>query len=1085
MANPDLNHGAGAILPKDLKVVRNMSILQDISANPFTLEGLTLDLDALVRSIGINRTTPHALLIGAGASITSGVPSAESCIWEWKRTIFLTNNPGLESQFAELSLPAAREKIQRWLDRQGQFPPEGAAEEYGVFIRACFPLSDDRRAFFAEKIRQAVPHTGYRLAVKLAEAGILHSIWTPNFDGLPARAAGFSKIITVIEVGIDSQERLFRKPRRNELVCVSLHGDYRYDALKNTPDELQQQEKKLHGAFVEHLRDTPLLVSGYSGRDASLMASLQEAYSQPGTGALYWCGFGDSEVPKEVQVLLETARAHRRGAYYIPSCRFDDLMLRVALHCLEGDSGAEARDLLTAQTPVPTEEVVDFELMDMPSCALIKSNAFPFTPPTEIYEFDLKDWPSEKVWDYFDRASDGREIVAGPFKKAYAFGTIDDIRAAFADRIGDKVERVPISDLDLRIEDGVISSLIRRAIIRAMAVRAGVCSDGREILWEPKPRECRKVDGKQYLVHEAVVVYFRRISGKSYLVLKPTIRIASSGGEEVPEDIERNLKVAILGWQHNNKFNQALEAWRQRLLNNESFEFPASCGTPFRFQIRRAPALARIMSRDRAQIRIQDKFRPLVVHAGVELKEPALIFSDRGGTSWVRDPHPVRGIVQNQPFDYPLTARNLAPAIQIAVICPARESRALGEYLQRLQRPIRPGKYESDYLLPFEGFQNAFGTALQIPMPGDNLWLTCPETDPNLDAQRSALQLSQNITASLTALKSAALPAVTVVFIPTRWARCRSFETETERFDLHNFVKAFCVPQGIATQFLEEDTLDNPLQCRIRWWLSLAIYAKSMRTPWVLDSLDEGSAFVGLGISVDRKAERGRHVALGCSHLYNPQGQGLQFRLSKIENPVLRQKNAFMSFEDARRVGETIRQLFWETRFRLPDRVVIHKLTPFLIEERKGLQAGLSGVKQIDLLEINVDNALRYLSSVAQPDGTLKEDGFPVRRGTLMKLDKTSALLWVHGVSRTVNPRLNYYQGKRRIPAPLVIRRYSGRSDLTMVGEEILGLSKMNWNSFDLYTKLPATIESSKQIARIGALLQRFGSGSYDYRLFM
>jgi argonaute-like protein implicated in RNA metabolism and viral defense len=54
-----------------------------------------------------------------------------------------------------------------------------------------------------------------------------------------------------------------------------------------------------------------------------------------------------------------------------------------------------------------------------------------------------------------------------------------------------------------------------------------------------------------------------------------------------------------------------------------------------------------------------------------------------------------------------------------------------------------------------------------------------------------------------------------------------------------------------------------------------------------------------------------------------------------------------------------------------------------------------------------------------------------------------------------------------------------------MIGDEIPGLSKMNWNSFNLYTKLPATVETSKQIARISALLERFGSASYDYRLFM
>jgi hypothetical protein len=39
----------------------------------------------------------------------------------------------------------------------------------------------------------------------------------------------------------------------------------------------------------------------------------------------------------------------------------------------------------------------------------------------------------------------------------------------------------------------------------------------------------------------------------------------------------------------------------------------------------------------------------------------------------------------------------------------------------------------------------------------------------------------------------------------------------------------------------------------------------------------------------------------------------------------------------------------------------------------------------------------------------------------------------------------------------------------------------MNWNAFDLYTKLPATLHSSNEIARIGSLLQPFGSSSYDY----
>lgn len=165
-------------------------------------EDIVLSLDAFVRSIGIRRGATLSFFIGAGASISSGLPSAEMCIWEWKRSIFLTNNPGLEDQFAELSLPGIRRRIQQWLDAQGRFPPEGAPEEYGFYIQQCFPIAEDRRAYFQEKVREARPHIGYQLLCQLAEANLVRSAWSTNFDGLAARAAApFS--LTPLEVGFD------------------------------------------------------------------------------------------------------------------------------------------------------------------------------------------------------------------------------------------------------------------------------------------------------------------------------------------------------------------------------------------------------------------------------------------------------------------------------------------------------------------------------------------------------------------------------------------------------------------------------------------------------------------------------------------------------------------------------------------------------------------------------------------------------------------------------------------------------------------------------------------------------------------
>ena len=689
-------------------------------------------------------------------------------------------------------------------------------------------------------------------------------------------------------------------------------------------------------------------MAGYSGRDKSLMDALGLAYNQNGTGALYWSGFGDAEISAVVAQLIRGARASGRSAYYIPSNGFDDLLLRVALHSLGPNEAEEARKVLQLQEQQTTALRGDFHLPDLPACGIIKSNAFPLTSPGEIYEFALKKWPAENAWDYFRKCTDGKALVAAPFRgKGYAFGTIDEIRSAFASSAVEKIERVPINDEDLRHDDGVMSSLIRRALVRAFAQRAGMVHDDSAVLWKRDARQRRKEQGTDFLVHDAVVVYLRRFSGKSHVVLKPTVKIVSPEGENVPNEVERNLKNAILGWQHNAEFNQAVEGWRTIFLTHERYEFPADSGSGFKFQIQRTPVLAKLTNKDKGkQIEIPARYKDKITQVAVELPEPKLIFSNREGTGQVTDEHPVRGILRNRPFDYPLTSRQLASTVQLGVVCPKSESKRLSNYLNELHSSINPGKFEVDYLSPFPGFQSAFGISLQVPQPGDNLWIDCPAIDPSLNQEKGALELSRNITNCLVTLKASASPSVTVVFIPTRWGNWRGFETESERFNLHNFVKAFCVPQGISTQFLEENTLEDSLQCRIRWWLSLALYVKSMRTPWVLDSLDSGSAFVGLGMSLDRKAHKGSQVILGCSHIYNSQGQGLQFRLSKIENPIIRRRNAFMSFDDARLVGETIRQLFWEAQFRLPRRVVIHKLTPFMEEEKHGLQTGLTGVKE-------------------------------------------------------------------------------------------------------------------------------------------
>jgi hypothetical protein len=954
-------------------------------------------------------------------------------------------------------------------------------------------LSDRREqtGFFEEQVRKAKPHIGYRLVCLLSEIGLIRSVWTTNFDALTARAAAGFRIAPV-EVGIDSKDRIGRTPRSGELLLVSLHGDYRYDQLKNTPTETREQDARLLDAMTTEFTAHHIVVIGYSGRDASVMKAFRDAFGRRGTGALYWCIQEGNPVSEAVRALVNLARAHDRMAYVVPTGGFDDLMVRLALRCTSEGERKRIEDI-TQGAVNSTARQGRFDVRELPAISMIKSNAFEIECPSEVLSLEPRQISQRKAWKWVEEKVAGKRIVAVPFRrKILALGIADELREAFSDEFEGDVVRAPISEADLRYDDSAVVALMRNGVVRALATAGGVKTNGRDELWIDTVKERRLHDNVDYLLHESALVWLRRLSGRQYLLLKPSLKVLQSDGTEPSAEIVKVLKQDVLGWQHNREFNDAVNMWRSRLFPTNQkdgkirVEFPAGCASTFCFVIRRSPAFAEVGGRRGREISsIDSRFRPLIKQRGIEIDEPRLSFASRSAHGWRYDTHPVRGILNNRPFDYSLTTQGLATSVRMGVICPARERHLLTEYLVQHSSKISAGRSEADYLPTYPGFAAAFGLPLEIADPNSPGWITCGEPNSSRDAHTEAVELAKRINHCIGVLQAAYAPHVVLIFFPDRWAAYRGYKVLEESFDLDDFVKAYGVQRGLGTQFLEESTLRDPLRCRVWWWLSLAFYVKAMRTPWVLEGLDRNTAFVGLGLSSKFRADKDQHLVVGCSHIYSSRGEGLQYRVSKVENPVYYQFNPFLSREDARRVGDTIRELFFDSIGKLPDRVVIHKRTHFTKDERVGLSEGLSGVREVELLEITIDEGLRYVASAVDRSGRLSEDNYPVVRGTTVKIDDFTALLWVHGATSTVSPGRRYYQGKRRIPAPLLVRRHAGSSDLQTISEEILGLSKMNWNTFDLYTKLPATVHSSNEIARIGSLLERFGSRSYDYRLFI
>ena len=361
-------------------------VTMDRKSSTTTKECEYLSIDAFVRSLAVNRGRPVCLLLGAGASISSGMPSAQRCILEWKQDIFVTNNPALRESVGELSLPGTRRRIQRWLDQRGGYPAADSPEEYSFYARECYPTGQDRRSFFQSYVAQAKPYTGYRLLPLLTKAGLVRTVWTTNFDGLIGRACAAANIIC-IEVGIDTVHRVARPHTQGELLVVSMHGYYRYDDLKNTSVELQTQEADLRTELLHELRDYDLVVIGYSGRDESLMFLLRQAYAESNPCRLYWCGFGEN-ISGPVETFMADARKAGRDVFYVPIEGFDDLISRLTLRQLDGDLLVDAKKVLAAASDVSSSPEA-FSTPPLYVTSLVKSNAYPLTCPGQALKLDI------------------------------------------------------------------------------------------------------------------------------------------------------------------------------------------------------------------------------------------------------------------------------------------------------------------------------------------------------------------------------------------------------------------------------------------------------------------------------------------------------------------------------------------------------------------------------------------------------------------------------------------------------------------------------------------------------------------------
>jgi argonaute-like protein implicated in RNA metabolism and viral defense len=270
-------------------------------------------------------------------------------------------------------------------------------------------------------------------------------------------------------------------------------------------------------------------------------------------------------------------------------------------------------------------------------------------------------------------------------------------------------------------------------------------------------------------------------------------------------------------------------------------------------------------------------------------------------------------------------------------------------------------------------------------------------------------------------------------------------------------------PKGVGT------TQDDATTA---WNLCTALYYKSSNNsiPWKLKADHNKPLTCYVGISFYRSRDK-TVVYSSLAQIFDEMGRNIILR----GTPVKTDKEDLKPYLDSTQAYDLVKSAVNEYRIAMntnPARLVIHKTSHFHKEEIEGVE-GVSEdlrIQLMDMISINDSNIRLF-----------RRSSYPPYRGSMIRLDSQNKyLLYTRGSV----PFFQTYPGKY-IPQPLEIQAYRSESSPNQICEEILALTKMNWNNTQFDRKYPITIECARNVGKIVKYLDPTETPQANYRFYM
>ncbi|MDR2597915.1 MAG: SIR2 family protein, partial [Treponema sp.] len=937
------------------------------------------------------------------------------------------------------------------------------SSEYSYYFERCYQSSSSREQFITKLVSNKNPSLGHICLGNFIINDKIRTVWTTNFDTLIEAGIYQHKPAFNICILSSANKDSINKVSNYELPNIyKLHGDYRYDNIKNTLHEVQSLELAMNNVFETSLTTGGLLVIGYSGCDESIMKILEKNALKSDflPNGLVWIKHNNSKLPTRTEKLLEQVCDINKNSGIVEVDGFDEFMYECYKYC-DGNN-----QFINDNWRNFTSRCLPISFSVPKADYFVKLNAFESTSYPIPFSFDT----DIITWKELKEVIGENRIIAGLYaRKIYCFGQIEIIRNVFKNHILSDITKETISNKYLIRKESFYVSMLYDLIKLSLLTKTNIKIFGRNKYYDLSKREIIKDNFTQYIAYDGIGVSLEFIDGKYYMIIFLTAYITNKDGSAIPNENKTKLINNTMSNIYNESYNEKIKYWNSILSPKGSKIIEFSC-EEFNLQFNYACVTY-------GKISDSSNFPQKIAH---QFDEPIMIYNINNLNA--KGINQLKGISTYGPLDFSYAKQDQSRhTINLSIISPSNELQKVLNHLNKLKQGSALQKNEG-YIPIYNGFENIYKQNLDIPQATDIK--RCLIYDGNKIATREDLvnTLRSKIDILSTEIQNFSL---LIIYIPKTFEQFR-LGTADEDFNLHDAIKLYAIDKNIKVQFIEEKSLNAYEPCKVMWALSASIYAKQGGILWRPETLNTETAFVGISYSLSK--ERG--ITVGCSQLFDSSGTGLKLLLRKIIDPQFINKNPFMKADEARQMMSILREQYYKSNpVSSLNRIVIHKTTFFTHEEIKGFTQALEGIDDIELLqiqEISPWRGIRYKDSDVN-NGVNK---FPMKRGTVIKLSKDEYLLWTHGC--VINNELfdgkkfNYYKGSRGIPMPLKIKRFYGKATGDVLTKEIMMLTKMNWNSGDsLYKHLPVTLDFAKVLSRMSKQNEALYDKLYDFRYFM